>query len=142
MEDTIMKLAKITLIAILFGLMTAQSAFAQHAHGHGGYGRGGYGHGGGPRVGFGFYLGGPAAFWPGYYPAPYYYPPYYYPPVVTVPASPPVYVEQNVEQSQSTPSGQPEGYWYYCAAAKAYYPYVQQCAGGWQPVSPQPPPPS
>ncbi|HTO48891.1 MAG TPA: hypothetical protein VML91_14720 [Burkholderiales bacterium] len=30
-------------------------------------------------------------------------------------------------------------YWYYCPASKAYYPYVRECAGGWQAVSPQPP---
>ena len=130
MEDAIMKLAKISLIVILLGIMS-QPALA-------------HGHGGGVR--FGLYVGAPV-FWPGYYPAPYYpapyyYPPPYYPPVVTV-QSPPVYVQQSdVQQSQSTPPGQSDGYWYYCAGAKAYYPYVKQCAGGWQRVSPQPPPPS
>ena len=29
-------------------------------------------------------------------------------------------------------------YWYYCAAYRAYYPYVQDCPGGWQAVTPQP----
>jgi hypothetical protein len=29
------------------------------------------------------------------------------------------------------------GYWYYCPAYQAYYPYVQDCPGGWQPVAPQ-----
>jgi hypothetical protein len=27
-------------------------------------------------------------------------------------------------------------YWYYCADAQAYYPYVQQCPGGWLTVVP------
>lgn len=27
------------------------------------------------------------------------------------------------------------GYWYYCASARAYYPYVQNCAEGWQRVA-------
>lgn len=129
-----MKLAKLTLLAILLAAVINQPAWA---YGHGG----GHGHGGGARVHFGFFIGAPAVYWP-YYPAPYYYPYPYYPPVVTVPASPPVYVEQGDAQSQATPSGQSDGYWYYCADAKAYYPYVKQCAGGWQRVSPQPPPPS
>ncbi|MGZ5091980.1 MAG: hypothetical protein ACXWCY_12810 [Burkholderiales bacterium] len=40
--------------------------------------------------------------------------------------------------------GAPEAapaYWYYCPAYRAYYPYVQDCPGGWQAVAPQPPPP-
>ena len=28
------------------------------------------------------------------------------------------------------------GYWYYCASANAYYPYVTQCPEGWQQVVP------
>lgn len=28
---------------------------------------------------------------------------------------------------------------YYCEEAKAYYPYVQQCPGGWRQVTPTPP---
>ena len=27
--------------------------------------------------------------------------------------------------------------WYFCAASNAYYPYVQDCPGGWQAVAPQ-----
>jgi hypothetical protein len=76
--------------------------------------------------------------WPGYYgPPPYgYYPPYpYYPPVVAVPSAPPTYVEQGEEQ---TPPAQSPNYWYYCEKPQGYYPYVRQCPGGWQKVSPQP----
>jgi len=29
-------------------------------------------------------------------------------------------------------------YWYYCPQLQAYYPYVQECPGQWQPVVPQP----
>ncbi|HEX2566405.1 MAG TPA: hypothetical protein VHL85_06070 [Burkholderiales bacterium] len=32
--------------------------------------------------------------------------------------------------------------WFYCPSAGAYYPYVKQCAGGWQRVLPQPMQPS
>jgi hypothetical protein len=30
----------------------------------------------------------------------------------------------------------PPGYWYYCPAYGAYYPYVTDCPSGWQPVAP------
>jgi len=55
-------------------------------------------------------------------PLPYYYgyAPGYYPPPAAIP-----------EQ---------QGYWYFCPSANAYYPYVQQCPEGWQPVVPQPAP--
>ncbi len=135
----IMKLAKIT-IAILFGFIAAQSAFAQH-HGHGGVGHGGWK--GGGHVGV--YIGGPFL-WPGYYgPYPYYapyYSPYYYPPVVTVPTGPTTYIEQGETQAapEQAPEQAPSASWYYCAASKTYYPYVKQCPGGWQRVAPQPPP--
>jgi hypothetical protein len=103
--------------------------------GGGHYGGGwGYGHGG--HYGGGYY-GGIGIYGLGYYGWPYYSPYYAYPPaVVTVPASPPVYIEQG--GGQPDPQGQ---YWYYCAGSQAYYPYVKDCPGGWQQVAPQPPPP-
>ena len=88
---------------------------------------------------FGVAVGGP---WYGYAPYyyPYYYPAYYYPPVVAAPAAAPVYVEQGSPQgSQGQAQGQ-ANWWYYCNQSQAYYPYVRECAGGWQRVSPQPPP--
>ncbi|HUJ88093.1 MAG TPA: hypothetical protein VLX30_14690 [Burkholderiales bacterium] len=109
-------------LPLAFGLAAiaaSGSALADHGHVH-----------------FGLYFGMPV--WgPGYYPAPYYYPPapYYYPPAVVVPSAPQTYVEQG--PAQGAPE-QPQGYWYYCADAKAYYPYVKQCPGGWQRVAPQP----
>lgn len=106
-----------------------------------GYGRHHYGGGG---VRFGLYLGAPVvwsdAYWGPhrYYPGPYYSP--YYPPVITVPVpvSPPTYVEQS--PTSAAPSAPQPGYWYYCSDARAYYPYVKECPGGWQRVPPQPPP--
>ncbi len=67
--------------------------------------------------------------------APLYAPIPYFPPR---PAAPTVYIEQ-----ASEPQGpaQEQSYWYYCAEAKAYYPYVSDCPGGWQQVVPQPSPP-
>ena len=71
--------------------------------------------GGGARIGV--FIGAPL-YAPLFYPAPrYYYSP------------PPVYIEQ-----APTPA-----YWYFCPELNAYYPYVQECPGGWQPVLPQPP---
>lgn len=122
-----MRFAKATwlLALLLAGIMASEAALA---HGPRHHAR--------SRVHFGVFIGAPA-FW--YYPPPYYYypPAYYYPPVVAAPASPPVYIERG--DARPAPE-QAQGYWYYCPEAKAYYPYVKQCAGGWQRVAPQPPP--
>jgi len=61
-----------------------------------------------------------------------YWEPYDYPPVVVAP-SPPVYAQP------SAPIQPPSVYWYYCDASQAYYPYVQECPGGWRLVTPTPP---
>lgn len=110
-----MKVCKLTLIGLVAAVMTAP-AMAARVH---------------------VWIGGPV--WgPGYYgPPAYYYPPpvYYSPPptVVEVPVAPPTYIERTPVQQQST------GVWYYCANPKGYYPYVQNCPGGWRPVTPTPP---
>ena len=113
--------------------------FRGHGHGFGGHGSRpahfhGHGHG---RVGVGV---GPwwGGYWGPYWGYPYGYP--YYPaaygaaygagyptPVVSEPQS---YIQQSV----------PTNYWYYCEGAHAYYPYVQECPGGWLTVVPQAPP--
>lgn len=69
--------------------------------------------------------------------APLYFPPlgYYAAPL---PATPPVYIEQD----PVPPKPEQPYYWYYCADSKTYYPYVDDCAGGWQQVVPETPPPS
>lgn len=66
-----------------------------------------------------------------YYPPPYYYP--YYPSVITVPVEPPVYIEQEPGTSGTQ-------YWYHCDNPEGYYPYIKNCPGGWQRVTPAPPP--
>lgn len=131
-------------VLIIFGTLASGSAMAQH-RGHGyGYGHG-HGHGYGGNVRFGISLGIPI-YGPGFYPAPYYaYPAYAYPapvygypPVIMGSSSPPVYIEQGEAQAEAAPS-QAQGDWYYCAASKAYYPYVADCPAGWQRVPAQPP---
>lgn len=95
-------------------------------------------HGGGyPRARVGVYIGGPV-FGPWWYPYGYGYPYSYYHPypyAVARPSGPTEYIEQG--QAPAAKSSDP--YWYYCPEAKAYYPYVDKCAAGWQRVKPQPP---
>jgi len=83
-----------------------------------------------PIGGFGYF---------GYYPhfySPFYYPPYYPAPVIV--QQQPVYVERDPLPAPSAQPQAPAGYWYYCIASGAYYPYVKECPGGWQRVAPQP----
>ena len=83
----------------------------------------------------GVFVGPP---WPYYYPYPA---PYYYPqPVVVQQLPPPVYVQQPAPVT-SAPAPAPStqnGMWYHCDNPKGYYPYVQQCPGGWKSVTPTP----
>jgi hypothetical protein len=154
METKTNRRAKFTiaLATLLAGAFISDAALAGHRHRH---------HG--ARIGV--YIGAPIAAYPFYRPyyRPYYYSPYYYPPVVVAPAAPPVYVEQpqyqpqviqppvplnQQPQSYQAPAPQPQAemapqgsdanMWYYCAESRSYYPYVQQCAAGWQQVTPQP----
>lgn len=69
---------------------------------------------------------------------PWYYSPYYYPPqpIIIERPEPPVYIQQ---PPAPAPAPDVSAYWYYCAGAKAYYPYVKECPGGWQRVAPRPP---
>lgn len=72
----------------------------------------------------------------------YPYPDPYVPSTVIVQEAPP---------PDAPPAGAPApAYWYYCASAQNYYPYVTQCPMGWEPVpatpvapvtAPPPPPP-
>ena len=73
-------------------------------------------------VGFGWGWWYPPAYYPAYYP--------YYTPVA-YPAQPVTYVEQ-----QSAPV---EHWWYYCEAARGYYPHVRECPSLWQRVPAVPP---
>lgn len=136
-----MKLTKLALAAaalILLGFVASETALARP-----------FGHRGGGGVRFGLAVGIPIGlgygYYGGYYPPPYYSPYYapYYPPMVTAPYASPTYIEQGGPQSAPVPAPQAspgsQNYWYYCAESKSYYPYVNQCPGGWQRVSPTPP---
>ena len=147
LKTAIRRLAVISAIAILPLLGAAGQVWASGGGGHSGGGHGGghgsvvqhsgghlaagFGHGGGHHGGH--HLGGHIGVFVG--PAPYYYPPpHYYPyPPITVAPSPPVYIERNDPQP-----GAQTYYWYYCANPEGYYPYVQECPGGWKQVIPPP----
>ncbi len=83
-------------------------------------------------IGAPFFVGAP--FFPVWGWGPWY--PSYAPPApVVIREAPQAYVQPPTVQAA------PASYWYYCADAKAYYPYVQQCPGGWLKVVPQATPP-
>ena len=141
------------LVIVLIGPITSTSVRARGGGGYGGghygggwgghyggghYGGGwGYGHGGHyGHSGFGFYFGAPFYSYP-YYSYPYQYPYYYPPAVITVPATPPVYIQQSPPAARQYPNG----YWYYCNNPEGYHPYVKECPNGWQQVDPIPPAP-
>jgi hypothetical protein len=121
-----MKKTALVLSLLLAGAMTTESAYA--------WGRG-HVYFGAPFVAGALVTGAVlASTYPYYYrPYPYYYPPYYPQPVVV--QQPPVYVEQQPAPAAAQPQ---QGSWYYCAASRSYYPYVRECASGWQPVAPTP----
>lgn len=109
-----MKLIKLSLVLLLMSVTGVDDAMASRGHGH----RHFHGHG----VRFGFVVG---PFWGPWYPPPHYAP------VIVERVSPPVYIERSSDSGSAN-------FWYYCAATRAYYPYVKQCAGGWQQVAPRP----
>lgn len=114
-----MKLLNILLASALLSAVSISDALADRWHR-------------GPRVGIGVVIG---PYWGPFYSAygPYmpYPAPVHYPPVVVERTPPPVYIEQSFAEPAS-------GYWYYCQASRAYYPYVKTCRRGWIPVAPQP----
>ncbi|MFY9329763.1 MAG: hypothetical protein WAO76_17375 [Georgfuchsia sp.] len=119
-----MKYVKMLIVFLLLGVSVMGAAWADRGHHH----YGGRGH-------IGVMIGIPWSPW--YYPPPYYYSPYN-PPVV-VQSQPQVYIEQQPAASTESYTAGDGNYWYHCASAKAYYPYVKECPEGWQKVLPQPP---
>lgn len=129
----------LTLVVIVLVGVASESALARSGRSGGGHfgGRHSAGTGFGrhhfvaPRPHIGVFVRAPAFF---YYPPPVYY----YPPLLAAPSPPPVYIEQGTAPGAEAQSA---GNWYYCADAQAYYPYIKECPGGWQPVAPAPQPP-
>ena len=126
---------KLLFIAFLAIISVTQSYAADGRHGGGGgggRGGGGWERGGGWGGGWVFpaLIGGVVAYdlanpyYP-YYPYPVYQQPY---PIYGQPGS--------VYAPSIAPSVQ---YWYFCAAANAYYPYVASCPSGWRAVPAIPP---
>lgn len=112
---------------IALGILGSQAAIADRGHWHGG------------RVGIGLSFGAPFYdpwFYGPFYPR--YYSPYAYPPVIVSPPPPVTYVEQGSNAAAATSSTLQSGYWYYCEAARGYYPYVKTCPAGWLAVAPEP----
>src|SRR5476649_1337297 len=115
-----MKTLKLIIVALLLGVTSIATAWADWGH---------------ARIGV--YVG---PYWgPMYYPARTYYPDY--PSFVVERQAPTVYVEQQsapVAAVSTIPTDiAPVNYWYYCVAEKGYYPYVKACPGGWQKMLPQ-----
>lgn len=94
-------------------LLLGSAPPAQAWGGHGGH----YGYG--FHHGFGDYYG---------------YPTYGY----RYPYRPYAFSAPDAREQQPTVYVQQQFYWYYCADANAYYPYVQQCPRGWSKVVPSP----
>ncbi len=61
--------------------------------------------------------------------------PYYARPPVIIQEGAPTYIQQGDQSRQPY-------YWYYCEQSKTYYPYVQECPGGWLTVVPPQPSPA
>lgn len=108
-----MKFLKAGLLLLVLGTVVVDDALA---------GRGGHRHHHGHGVRLGLFVG---PFW-----SPWAWSPYY-PPVVVEHAPPPVYIERSSESAAAN-------FWYYCRAARAYYPYVKDCPAGWEKVAPRP----
>jgi len=131
---------KILLIALL-AILSTTPAYADGRDGHGG-GRGGGGEGWWiiPAL-----IGG-ALIYDLTRPQPVYVQPA---PVYVEPA--PVYAPSNSPGNAPDVASSSVQYWYFCAAANGYYPYVRSCPNGWEsvptippaalPSAPYPPPP-
>ena len=141
-----MKLGKAALmVVILIGALVSDLVLARGG-GHSGSGRSGghhssSHHSGGHRSGIHHsgtnrHFSGSRGFVGAFVVAPGFWPWWDYPsylPVAMTSPQPVQYIEKSEEEAQSA------GDWFYCAGAKAYYPYVSECPGGWQRVAPQPP---
>ena len=99
--------------------------------------RGGGHHGGSGWDALGLALFGTVLYLAATAPPPPHYPAPVYPAQIY---TPPSYVQQPLATVQAAAGPVPEqNWWYYCAQAAGYYPYVKTCPTGWTRVSPVPP---
>jgi hypothetical protein len=148
-EEAIMKRLAISILAvILITALAAAEAYARGGRG-GSHGRGFHGHHGHahhghshrhhghfhrghafhPRTHVFVGIGAPLAFGPWWYSAPYYA----YPPIGAA-----TYAPAYIEQDDVGTGEPPQSWWYYCPNSQTYFPYVKECAGGWERVTPVP----
>ncbi len=88
-------------------------------------------HGG--HYGWWYIDGGVWTMYPYFYPYYPYYPYYGYPPAYTY-----SYPPESTVNNSNLPAPPPS--WYYCDAARGYYPNVPACPSGWRAVPATPPP--
>ncbi|MCX7960849.1 MAG: hypothetical protein N2653_04635 [Burkholderiales bacterium] len=79
-------------------------------------------------------IGAPVIVYKWFPPPPPRYVVLYSPPPRAWVGAAPVYVERDADRAAAADAG----WYYYCPEARAYYPYVRHCPGGWQRVPPQP----
>ncbi len=130
------KIIYVFILAAAMFLIAPLSSYAGHSAVHHGASirlvRGGWGWHGGWHHGF----WGPRFFWgPSIVIGSPWYPYGYY-----GYSAPPVVIEQQ-PQTYVQPQSPQENYWYYCQNPQGYYPYVQNCPGGWMKVVPRSAPP-
>ena len=125
-----MKLVKLIFaLMLLLASAVGQNAWADRGHFRHAHARVG--------VSIGVPFGWPWWYGPAY---PAYYPYYSYRPVIVEPG-PVEYVERGQSEGSDGANSQASNYWYYCHRPDGYYPYVKECPGGWERVTPQPGPP-
>ena len=115
---------QLTGLALLAGMLAIPPTGEAAARGGGSGGsHSGKGHSGGHHNHRSGSNGSFGTFWTaGYWPW-WYYPPYY-----QMADMPVAYIERSEEEARDGP------YWLYCAKTQDYYPYVGECAEGWQRV--------
>jgi len=109
----------VAIVGLVLTILLLGSAVPSDAY----WAHGGHGHFHG-----GVFIGAPLWWGPGWWGPGWWGPGYgYYGPPAAVQQEAPVYLQ---------PEPQPS-YWYYCQNPQGYYPYIQQCPGGWLQVVPQ-----
>lgn len=110
-------MAVILLILLVVSVVPSQARHGHHRHRHA------------------VFVVAPVWWWDPWYPYWWNPPPTYIYPSPSVVGDEPV---EYIEQQPAASSSRPEGFWYYCSTAKAYYPVVPACPEQWVKVPPRP----